>query len=110
MVYSIDSMHVNNGHKYPPQFMQIFSSTSCVQPVIITERLKQIYMYIVAYHWKDEILSFPTMCVSHSANLSLVSYSKDPVTIVARHVSKKIAVGIYNISPISNDRSMLLLS
>ena len=56
MVYSsIDSVHLNNGHKYPMQFMQIFGSASCVQQLIIPERLNQIY--ILADHWKD-ILSF----------------------------------------------------
>ena len=46
------------GHKYPLQFMQIFSSASvsCVQPLIIPERLNQIY--ILAHHWKEEILAF----------------------------------------------------
>ena len=43
MVYSIDSMHLNNGHMYPAQFMQIFDSASCVQQLIIPERLNQIY-------------------------------------------------------------------
>ena len=63
MVYSIDSMHVNyNGHMYPTQLVQIFSSVSCVQQLIIHERLNQIY--IVAHHWKEEILSFPTINVS----------------------------------------------
>ena len=60
MVYSIDSMHLNNGHMYPTHFMQIFGSASCVQQLIIPERLNQIY--IVAHRWKEEILSFPTVC------------------------------------------------
>ena len=41
---------------------QIFTSASYVQQLIIPERLNQIY--IVAHHWKEEILSFPTMCHS----------------------------------------------
>ena len=62
MVYSIDSMHLNNGHMYPTQLMQIFSSASCVQQLIIAEQLNQIY--IVAHRWKEEIFSFLTMCHS----------------------------------------------
>ena len=58
MVYSIDYTH--NGHMYPTQLMQIFSSASCVQQLIIPEWLNQIY--IVAHRWKEKILSFPTMC------------------------------------------------
>ena len=38
---------------------QIFSSASCVQQRIISERLNQIY--ITAHRWKEEILSFPMM-------------------------------------------------
>ena len=60
MVYSTGSVHLNNGHMYPTQFMQIFGSASCVQQLIIPERLNQIY--IVAHRWKEEILSFPMMC------------------------------------------------
>ena len=67
MVYSIDSMHLNNGHMYPTatQFMQIISSassSSCVQQLIILKWLNQIY--IVAHRWKEKILSFPKMCHS----------------------------------------------
>ena len=58
MVYSIDSVHLNNGLMYPMQFMQLFGNASCVQQLIIPERLNQIY------RWKEEILSFPTMCHS----------------------------------------------
>ena len=65
MVYSIDSMHLNNGHMYPTQFMQIFSSASCVQQLKISAWLNQIY--IVAHRWKEEILSFPTMCHSRKS-------------------------------------------
>ena len=43
------------------QCMQIFGS-ACVQQLIIPERLNQIK--IVAHRWKEEILSFPTMCLS----------------------------------------------
>ena len=60
MVYSIDSMLLNNGHIYPTQFMQIFGRASCVQQLIIPDRLNQFY--IVAHRWKEEILSFLTMC------------------------------------------------
>ena len=66
---------------YPTQFMQIFGSASCVQQLIIPERLNQIY--IVAHRWKEEILSFP-------ANLSLVSNLKGRATMVARHASEKL--------------------
>ena len=47
----------------PAQFMQIFGSASCVQQLIIPEGLNQIY--IVAYRWKEEVPSFPTMCHSN---------------------------------------------
>ena len=56
MVYIIDSMHLNYGHMSPTQFIQIFSSASCVQQRIIPERLNQIY--IAAPHQKEEICSF----------------------------------------------------
>ena len=78
MVYSIDID--------PRQFMQIFSSAFGVQHPITAEQLNQIN--IVAYRWKEEILSFP-MCVTQ-AKLSLVSNFKGRVTIVARHVSEKV--------------------
>ena len=80
MVYSIDSMHLNNGHMYPTQFMQIFGSASCVQQLIIPEWLNQIYI-IVANRWKEEILSFPT--IVKQANLLLVSNLKGRATIAA---------------------------
>ena len=76
MVYSIDSMHLNNGHMYPTQFMQILSSSSRVQQLKISEWLNQIY--IVAHRWKEEILSFQR-CVTH-ANLSPVSNLKGRAT------------------------------
>ena len=72
MVYSIDSMHLNNGHMYPTQFMQIFGSAFCVQQLIIPARLNQIY--IVAHRWKEEIISFPTMC--HSSKFKGSSYDR----------------------------------
>ena len=59
MLYSIDSMHLNYSHIYTTQLNKIFSSVSCVQQRIIPERLNQIY--IAAYRWKEEILSFPMM-------------------------------------------------
>ena len=62
MVYSIDSMHLNYDHMYPTQFMQIFSSAFGVQQSITPEQLNQINL--VAYRWKEEILSFPMMCHS----------------------------------------------
>ena len=65
-------MHLNNGHMYPTQFMQIFGSASCVQQLIIPEWLNQIY--IVANCWKEEILSFPT--IVKQTNLLLVSNLK----------------------------------
>ena len=52
MVYSIDSVHLNNGHMCPMQFIQIFGSASCVQQLIIPEQLNQIY--IVAHRWKAD--------------------------------------------------------
>ena len=104
MVYSIDSVHLNNGHMYPMQFMQIFCSASCVHQLIISERLNQIY--IAAHCWKEEILSFPTMC-----------HSSKPVTCIKFKGSSydrsstcepKSAVRINTISPISIDKSMLI--
>ena len=59
--------------------------TSCVQQLIIPERLNQIY--IVAYRWKGKILSFATMC--HSSK-SIVSNLKGQATIVAQRVSEKV--------------------
>ena len=41
-------MHLNNGHRYPTQFMQIFGSASCVQQLIIPEWLNQIYIVKLA--------------------------------------------------------------
>ena len=56
MIYSIDSMHLNNGHMYSAQFMHIFGSVSCVQQLIIPERLNQIY--VMAYRGKRRFLAF----------------------------------------------------
>ena len=47
-------MHLNNGHIYPTQFMQIFSSAFCVQQLIIPERLNQIS--IVAHRLKGRAM------------------------------------------------------
>ena len=71
MVYSIDSVHLNNGHMYPMQYtcMQIFGSAFYVQQLIIPERLNQIY--IVAHRWKERFLAFQRCVIQ--ANLSLVS-------------------------------------
>ena len=79
MVYSIDSVHLNNGHMYPMQFMQIFGSASCVQQLIIPERLNQID--IVAHRWKEKILSFPTMCHSSKSDRSSTLERKSAVRI-----------------------------
>ena len=79
-------MHLNNGHMYPMQFMQIFGSASCVQQLILPERLNQIN--IVAHRWKEEILSFPEMCHS-SKSVTCIKF-KGLATIVARHVSEKV--------------------
>ena len=74
---------------YPTQFMQIFGSASCVQQLIIPEWLNQIY--IVAHRWKEEILSFPTMChTSKSVTRIKFKAIKGQAMIVARHVSEKV--------------------
>ena len=102
MVYSIDSRHLNTGHMYPTQFMQIFGS-ACVQQLIIPESLNQIY--IVAHRWKEEILRFPMMCHS-SKSVTCIKFkgsSYDPSSTCER----KSAVGINTISPISIDKSTL---
>ena len=41
MVYIINSMHFNYDLMYPTQFMQVFSSVSCVQQPIIPEQFKK---------------------------------------------------------------------
>ena len=84
---------------YPMQFMQIFGSASCVQQLIIPERLNQIYF--VAHCWKEEILSFPTMCQS-SKSVTCIKFN-DSSSIC----EPKSAVGINTISPISIDKSTL---
>ena len=102
MVNSIDSVHLNTGHMYPTQFMQIFGSASCVQQLIILERLNQIY--IVAHRWKEKILSFPTMCKSVTfIKFKGSSYDRSSTC------ERKSAVGINTISlsPISIDKSTL---
>ena len=103
MVYSIDSVHLNTGHMYPTQFMQIFGSASCVQQLIIPELLNQIY--IVAHHWKEEILSFPTMC--HSSNSVTFIKFKGSSYHRSSTCERKSVVGINTIglSPISTVRS-----
>ena len=72
MVYSIDSMHLNNGHMYPMQFMQIFGSAFCVQQLIIPERLNQIYIV-----GKRRFLAFQRCVIQ--ANLSLESNLSEKV-------------------------------
>ena len=103
MVYSIDSMHLNNGLMYPMQFMHIFSSASCVQQLIIPEQLNQIY--IVAHRWKEEILSFPTMCHS-SKSVTCIKF-KGSSYDRSSACQRKSVVGINTTSPISIDRSTL---
>ena len=85
MVYSIDSVHLNNGHMCLMQFMQIFGSASCVQQLIIPKQLNQIY--IVALRWKEKIPSFPTMCHS-SKSATCIKFKGS--SYVARHVSEKV--------------------
>ena len=79
-------MHLNNSHTYPMQFLQIFSSAFCVQQLIIPEQLNQ--SYIVAHRWKEEILSFPTICHS-SKSVTCIKF-KGRATFVAQHVSEKV--------------------
>ena len=83
-------MPLNNGHMYPTQFMQIFSSATCLQQLIIPKQLNQIY--IVAHRWKEDILSFATMCHSSKVTVS---------------VSEKVRSESIPIFPISIDRSTL---
>ena len=71
MVYSIDSMHLNNGHMSTTQFIQIFSSASCVQQRKIPERPNQIY--IAAHRWKEKILSF-TMMYHTSKSVTCIKF------------------------------------
>ena len=91
---------------FPMQFMQIFGSASCVQQLIVPERLNQIY--IVAHRWKEEILSFPTVCHLNKSvtciKLKGSGYDRSSTC------ERKSAVGINTISPISIDRSMLRLT
>ena len=101
MVYSIDSTRLNNGHMYPTHLIQIFSSASCVQQLIIPERLNQIY--IVAHCWKEEIFSFPTMCHS-SKSVTCIKF-KGSGYDRSSTCERKSVVGINTISPISIDRS-----
>ena len=107
MVYSIDSVHLNNGHMYLMQFMQIFGSASCVQQPIIPERLNQIY--IVAQRWKEEILSFPAMCHS-SKSVTCIKF-KGSTYNRSSTCERKSAVGINTIciSLITIDKSTLTL-
>ena len=82
---------LNNGHMYPTEFMQIFGSASCVQQPIIYNQI-----YIVAHRWKEQILSFPTMCHSSKSVtcLKFKGSSYDPSSTCER----KSAVGINTIS------------
>ena len=103
MVYSIDFVYLNTGHMYPTQFMQIFGSASCVQQLIIPERLNQIY--IVSHRWKEKIPSFPTMC--HSSKSVTCIQFKGSSYDRSSTCEQKSAVGINTISPISIDKSTL---
>ena len=99
MVYSIDFMHLNNGHMYPTQFIQMFSSASCVQQLIIPERLNQIY--IVTYRWEEEIRTFRTTC-HLSKSVTCIKF-KGSGYDRSSTCERKSAVGINitSISPIS---------
>ena len=96
MVYSTDSVHLNTGHMYPTQFMQIFGSASCDQ------WLNQIYISsIILWHiiGKRRLLAFQR-CV----------FSSNSVTCIDRSLicERKSAVGTNTISPIStvlNDKN-----
>ena len=103
MVYSIDSVHLNNGHMYHMQFMHIFGSASCVQQLIIPERLNQIYL--VAHRWKEDILSFSRMCHS-SKSVTCIKFKRSSY-YHSSTCERKSAVGINTISPISIDKSTL---
>ena len=96
-------MHLNTGHMYPTKIMQIFGSASCVQQLLIPERLNQIY--IVAHRWKEEILSFPTIC--HSIKSVTCIKFKGSSYDRSSTCERKSAVGINTICPISIDKSTL---
>ena len=85
------------------QFVQIFASSSCVQQLIIPERRNQLY--IVTHRWKEEILSFPTMCHS-SKSVTCIKF-KGSSYDCSSTCEQKSAVGINTISPISIDKSTL---
>ena len=95
MVYSIDSTHLNYGHIYCADF----SSASCVQQRIISERLNQIF--IAAHRWKEEILSFPMMYHT-SKSVTCIKFKGSTC-------EPKSALGINTVSPISTDKSTLTL-
>ena len=82
---------------------QIFSSASCVQQLIISELLNQIY--IAAHRWKEEILSFPMMYHTSKS----VTYIKFKGSGYDRSSTceRKSALGINTVSPISIDKSTL---
>ena len=104
MVYSIDSVHLNiTGHMYPAQFMQIFGSASCVQQLIIPERLNQIY--IVAHRWKEEVLSLLTLCHLNKS-VTCIKFEGSNYDCSST-CEQKSAVGINTISQISIDKSTL---
>ena len=94
-------MHLNTGHMYPTQFMHIFGRASCVQQLIIPEWLNQIY--ILAHRWKEEILSFPTMCHS-SKSVTCIKF-KGSSYDRSSTCERKSEVGINTISPISIDNA-----
>ena len=84
---------------------QIFSSASCVQQHIISERLNQIY--IAAHRWKEEILSFPVMY--HTSKFVTCINFKGSSYDRSSTCEQKSALGINIVSPISIDKSTLAL-
>ena len=82
---------------------QIFSSASCVQQLIISERLNQIY--IAAHRWKEEILSFPMMYHT-SKSVTCIKF-KGSGYDRSSTCERKSALGINTVSPISIDKSTL---
>ena len=82
---------------------QIFSSVSCVEQLIISERLNQIY--IAAHRWKEEILSFP-MIYHTSKSVACIKF-KGSGYHCSSTCERKSALGINTVSPISIDKSTL---
>ena len=97
-------MHLNYGHMMSPmQFIQVFSSASGAKQRIIPETAEN-QIYIVAYRWKESILSFPMMCLSFKQICcKLVSNFNGRATCII----VQSAIGINTISQTGIDRSML---